>query len=323
MPNRSDRTGWNTLSPTKREAFSRAINTNQNLYQDVVNRVIQQTTNRHYGMMSLLDRKPGQGAAAQIRMRAGMGATSTAWVAEGASDATADPTYSSVTFDYETLSSTGTITRQAMASGRGYADILAEEMMFRLDDFNNLMDKTLFDGNGSTPIPVGLGYQLDADTTQGTGVAGALTLNALDALIDRVRGSNNPQDMVLVSSQKGCRNLNALLQADQQFNNVTEIAAGFRVRTYQGIPVVADTNIVDVCDVDVSTLAVTSLSTGGALTPFFLMNRKTNWIEELTPTTIVPLPRQSANSQSFEIYWDGAFVFSNTAGYGVHYFQAS
>ena len=322
MPNRSDRTGWNNLSPTKREAFSRAVGTSSGLYQDVVNRVIQQTTNRHYGMMSLLDRKPGQGAAAQIRMRAGMGATSTAWVAEGASDATADPTYTSVSFDYETLSSTGTITRQAMASGRGYADVLAEEMMFRLDDFNNLMDQTLFDVTGVSPIPTGLAYQLYADTTQGTGVAGALTLNALDALIDRVRGSNNPQDMVLVSSQKGCRNLNALLQADQQFNNVTEIAAGFRVRTYQGIPVVADTNIADDCDVNVGTLAITGL-TGGALTPFFLMNRKTNWIEELTPTTIVPLPRTGANSQIFEIYWDGVFVFSNTAGYGVHYFQAS
>lgn len=87
----------------------------------------------------------------------------------------------------------------------------------------------------------GILYQADTSTDLNAGGGllaggGALTLNLVDQAIDNSRGDVD----LIVTSRKVRRKLATLLQAQQQFVNTIEIAAGFRVLSYDGIPVVTD-----------------------------------------------------------------------------------
>lgn len=87
----------------------------------------------------------------------------------------------------------------------------------------------------------GLLHQADTDTVLNAGggllaSGAALTLNLFDQAIDNSRGDVD----LIVTSRKVRRKLATLLQAQQSFVNTIEIGAGFRVLSYDGIPVVTD-----------------------------------------------------------------------------------
>lgn len=63
-----------------------------------------------------------------------------------------------------------------------------------------------------------------------------LTLDMIDSAIDTARGDVD----LIITSRKVRRKINSLLQAQQQFNDRTEIAAGFRVLTYDNLPIITD-----------------------------------------------------------------------------------
>jgi hypothetical protein len=63
-----------------------------------------------------------------------------------------------------------------------------------------------------------------------------LSLNLIDQAIDNSRGNVD----LIITSHKVRRKLASLLQAQQQFVNTAELAAGFRVLSYDGIPIVTD-----------------------------------------------------------------------------------
>ena len=44
------------------------------------------------------------------------------------------------------------------------------------------------------------------------------------------------------------------------------------------------------------------------------MNKRMNWIEELTPTTVMPLAKATSIKDEFDIFWDGAAVPANPLG---------
>lgn len=99
--------------------------------------------------------------------------------------------------------------------------------------------------DGTANDIVGMLYQIDtADQmnwgSTGTGVidAGAaeLTLSMIDEAIDAARGEVD----LMVTSRRVRRAINGLLQAQQQFINTGEVAAGFRVLTYDGLPIYTD-----------------------------------------------------------------------------------
>ena len=93
-----------------------------------------------------------------------------------------------------------------------------------------------------------------------------------------------------------------------------EIAAGFRVRTYDGIPLVVSTGMRD--DLGWSGTAVTKL--GGeatnTTTALVVVNKRFAYLEELTPMTMMPLATTDSQFDQFDIYWDGAVVLANTKG---------
>lgn len=96
------------------------------------------------------------------------------------------------------------------------------------DEISGLLDQT--DSN----------TVLNAKSVSGGGglldLSAVLSLNGLDKGIDNSRGEVD----LIVTSRAVRRKIASLLQAQQQFVNNTEIAAGFRVLSYDGIPIVTD-----------------------------------------------------------------------------------
>jgi hypothetical protein len=141
-----------------------------------------------------------------------------------------------------------------------------------------------------------------------------LTLEKLDEAIDAVKGSSARSDLLILASRKGRRLLNAELQAQQQFNDMVEIAGGFRVRTYDGIPLVTTTEMPDVLTFDGA--SVTAF-TGSTTTAILVVNTRYCWIEELTQMTVMPLAKKSSQFDEFDIFSDSSVVLSNQLGASI------
>jgi len=319
------RPAWGSMDPARREAFQRAINVGNAgsfLVQNFTNRIIEQLTLREFGALGTMDRRPGQGSQAVINRRAGSTmAVGDVWVADTDALTEATGSYTQATYTYQTLATRGKITRKLRARGRSYLDIMAEEMTAKLDDFNNALESAMFTGDSDADANQIDGLLTQIGTFSGQVIANtsaaagdSLTLAKLDEAIDKVKGSSNRADIVIYASHLGSRKLNAALQADQQFSNMVEIAAGFRVRTYDGIPIVVSTGMPD--DISWDGSAITGL-TGEATNPttaLVIVNKRHNWVEELTPTTMMPLARDTSQYEQFDLYWDGALVCANTKG---------
>lgn len=316
----TENTRWiGAPDPERRELIQRALNVSgagSVLLQTFINRVVQQLTLRELGLQAVLDRKPGQGNAAYINRRTA-GTTGGAWVADTDSATEETGSYAQATFTYRTLLTQGKVTRKLQATGKSYGDVLAAELAGKVEDFADLLEDGLINGNNAADSNQinGLLTLVNAVSTQyiaNSTSADDLVLSKLDQTIDAVKGADNPADLIILGSKVGIRKLNAELQAQQQFNDVTEIAAGFRVRTYDGIPIVRSTRMPDVLTV-ASSGYITAL-TGGSTTALAVVNRRYVWIEELTEQTVVPLAKESSQYDKFEIYWDGALVLANTRG---------
>lgn len=100
------------------------------------------------------------------------------------------------------------------------------------DEISGLIDQIDNDGGGNNV--------LNASSVGGGGgildLSAALSLNGLDRGIDNSRGEVD----LIITSRAVRRKIASLLQAQQQFVNSVEVAAGFRVLSYDGIPIVTD-----------------------------------------------------------------------------------
>lgn len=308
--------------PSRREALNRALTVSgagNVLLQTNINRVVQMLTLREFGAQATLPRKPGSGNAAYINRRTA-GTTGGEWVADTDTATEEVGSYAQVSFTYRTLLTKGQVTRKLIATGRSYGDVLAQELAGKSEDFANIFESALLIGNagagGNANQINGLLTLINAQSGQvvaQTTAAGGddLTLAKLDAAIDKVKGAGSRSDLVIYASFHGARKLNATLQAQQRFVNETEIDGGFRVNTYNGIPIVISTGLPDALVWSGSSITAFS---GGSTTAMVIANRRYNWIEELTPMTVMPLSRSTSQNEAFEIFWDGTFVYSNTLG---------
>jgi len=319
---------WAGLDPTRRERFERAINVSgagSILVQNFTNRIIQQLVLREQGAGATLQRKPGSGSQAVVNRRAGSTMTAAnVWVADTDSLTESTGTHTQATFTYQTLATRGKITRKMRAIGRSYVDLLADEMVQKADDWNESLESALFIGDSAA-----ISDQIDGLLTLTNAVSGqvvaqtsapagdSLSLSKLDETIDTVKGAGNRSDLVIYCSFKGGRKINAALDSRQRFVNMVEIAAGFRVRDYDGVPVVVSTGMPD--DLTWSGTAITALSgeSSNPTTAIAVVNRRHVWIEELTPMTMMPLARDDSQFEQFDIFGDLALVHANTKGSAV------
>ena len=139
----------------------------------------------------------------------------------------------------------------------------------------------------------------------------SVNLSQLDECIDLVKGSSNRSDLVIVGSFAGLRQLNKVLQANQRFMEYGEIKAGFRVRQYDGIPMVVSTGMPNALNFNTTTGACTGYS-GASYSALMVLNTRDCYISELTPITVEPLAKTSSTFDEFEMYADVVPVMENT-----------
>ena len=315
---------WTNASDN-RQKFQRAglnvSNAGSELLQSFVNRTVQQLTLREFGLQAVLSRKEGKGQAEIINRRTALDAANGGtWVADTGTVTENAGSYAQVEFSFKTLLTKGRVTRKLQATGKTYADVLALEMAGKAEDFANSLENGILLGDSGSNANQCDGFIKliqDVGGDQLISVAGATTANAaldlgkLDAAIDAVKGSAQRGDLVIVGSFAGIRAVNDALQAQQRFNDVTEIAAGFRVRTYDGIPLVITSEMPNDYEFAADSSIAGNAGTGTAL---LVMNTRYCWLSELTPTTVMPLAKTSSQYDEFDIYWDDAPVLANTKG---------
>lgn len=312
------RTEWTALDPSRRERLQRALDISgagSYLMQPEIDKVIQQIVDRNSPLLANLPRKDGAGLAWYVNRRT-PGTTGGAWVADTDSATEETGTISQATFTYRTALTRGRVTRKLQAVGRSYSDALADEMEAKLGDFRDLLESSYIIGDNAsnTKQPSGLltlignvSGQVIAQTTAAAG--DDLTLAKLDEAIDKVKGS--PTNMLIIASKAGKRKINAALQARQEFQNVIEIAAGFRVTTYDDIPVLWSSKMPD--DLTWNGSKVSAFS-GGQTTAIIIVNTEYVWQGVLTKLTALPLAKASSQYDEFDIFTDIVLVHANTLG---------
>jgi len=219
-------------------------------------------------------------------------------------------TYSELNLPYKTIASRGRVYRRVQKTGATVADLLREEIEGKAMELKDAEEWRMFWGSSPTANTKqwpGLNSYINAHTGQmvaltNTGTGVTLTLDGLDQAIDLNLG--NPG--LILTSRTGRRKLNALLQAQQRFVDSVEIAGGFRVMTYNGIPVLPCTNIPDTLNIS-SGGTITAL-TGGSTTAFFIVDTNDVFMSVLTEATMMPLARTTSQYEEFDMFMDETLV---------------
>ena len=262
-----------------------------------------------------MDRKPGSGTGYQnYRRAAGITANSFSDAIDVIETDSAEEkagTYSELYLPYKTILSKGRVYRRVQKTGASIADLMREEVEGKAIELRDAEERRVFWGNSPTAnskqwpginsyMVTNASTQVVALTNTGTGVT--LTLEALDRAIDLNLG--NPG--LILTSRTGRRKLNALLQAQQRFVDKIEIKGGFKVMSYNDIPVVACTNIPDTLNIT-SGGTVSSL-TGGSSTAFFIVDLQEVFMSVLTEVTMMPIARATSQYEEFEMFMDETLV---------------
>jgi hypothetical protein len=168
------------------------------------------------------------------------------------------------------------------------------------------------DNSVTTTQPDGLTTLITgSQIVEQTGVMGgaALTLTKIDETVDQCAGSPD----IMIASKQTRRKLNALLQADQRFVNTTEVAGGFRVLSYDDIPIFASTNVTNDFHFDGTQV----VGTTGDTSHLFVLDTSEFWVGFMNDVTVSPLSKTSSQFDQFDIYEDIAFVMRNTINHAM------
>jgi hypothetical protein len=282
------------------------------LYHDrEIDRLLIQLVDFLNPVRQALQRKPGSGEGYLVRKRTSS-LTSGTLIDVIDTDALDESVgdYTEVLLPYKTIGAQGKVSRRVQKTGRSIADLLREEMERKAEEIKDAEEFRIFWGNSPTvnikqwdglnKFFIDNSAQIVALTNSSVGVA--VTTEKLDEAIDLNIG--NPR--LMVTSRTGRRKINALLQGTQRFVDRTEIAGGFRVISYNDIPIVASTNIPDVLSISTGG-TVTSL-TGGSTTSIVILDLEEVFMSVLTELTVMPLAKTSSQFDLFDVFMDEVLV---------------
>lgn len=316
------------------------------LSQPVIDKLVTQLVNYNNPIRVNFPRKKGTGYAYHLNRRTpvgrageaggGLGNTHYVFISDTDTLTESTGTYAQLDFIYRTIGSQGKITRKAQAVGQSYANILADELEAKSMEFRDKEDWAIMwaYGTGSTDIGYdsisgtdawdGL-YHLCDHNNRFTGVgasaaAATMTLDILDSCIDAIRGDCN----MMVTSKRGRRKINALLQAQQRFNDKIEVKGGFKVLSYNDIPIFTTSNCSDTAKMAPAYYdtkpGLTSLSSGDFSTVFFLDTSKL-FMGVLTEITVQPLAKTTSQYDEFDMYCDEVVVCRDPKAMSVLHFN--
>lgn len=168
------------------------------------------------------------------------------WATDGGSLPSAtQSTYSKVSKTVAYLYTRGEVTGPMQRAAGSLFNAMAMEVEAHSQALVEKLSTDIATATGGSDDIQGIIHQIDTSDTlnwgsSGSGVvsggAATLTLAKIDEAIDASRGDVD----VILTSRAVRRKINALLQAQQNFNDSVEVAAGFRVLTYDGLPIITD-----------------------------------------------------------------------------------
>jgi len=263
------------------------------LEQEDVSKILQDLILRNNPIRANLPRKPGSGKDEIVVRRTAEGAAS--WVNDTEEIGDTNSTYERKSFEFKTVMTRGKITRKMQAVGKSLWDLEAAEIEAALEVIKKEEENKLIWGDKTT-FPKqfdGLHIQIPSGQTVDLS-ANPLTLSAMDEAIDKCYG--NP-DMI-ICSKRTRKELNALLQQYQRFNDVVEVKGGFKLQSYNNIPIYWSPEITDT-------------QGAGTESSLYIIDSSKVYISELTPLQMVKLPVSSSQYNQFDIFEDIALVVAN------------
>jgi hypothetical protein len=296
---------WTEGLATIRKALTSA-NSGSILLQPVVDAVIPMLADYQNPLRQNLPRKKGNGQSWIVNRRS-PGSTPAEWVSDTDSATEDTGSYDQFLFPFRTLLTRGKVMRKLQATGASYIDVLMEEIEGKILEFKNYEDNTYITGVSSATVPEGIEYlctgnQMVAATPTAGG--GPLTLARIDEAMDLNIG--NPDMMIMARRTR--RELNALLQAQQQYIDVTEVKGGFRLMSYNGVPIYVSTNMPITQLYNGST---EGSNEGGSSSSIYFVDTNHLWAGELTPIRMVPMAKTTSQYDEFEIFCDEVLVLRN------------
>ena len=228
---------------TIRKALDLA-STGSYLIPEVVDNAIRDYATKEPVLANVVNRIPWATNTYFIRRRDALPTAS--WAVDGGSlPSASESTYKKVSKTVAYLYTRGEVTGPMQAAAGSLYNALALEVEAHARTMIEQLSTDIATASGSSDDITGILYQIDTDDSTNWGATGSgavdktgsyLSLDMIDEAIDTARGEVD----LIVTSRRVRRAINALLQAQQQFNDRTEVAAGFRVLTYDGLPIVTD-----------------------------------------------------------------------------------
>jgi len=211
------------------------------LIPEVVDPVIRDYVSRATPLLQVVTRVPWPTQTYIIRKRTAL--PTAAWAADGGTlPAASQSTYAKVTKTIKFLYTRGEVTGPLIAASGGVVNALQEEIRQHSNIIAEQLTTDLMTGDGTSEAITGFIPQVysgavgDEGGTIDMGGSTALTLAKIDEAIDGTQGECD----VIITSRAVRRKIAALLQSQQRFNDTIEIGAGFRVMTYDSVPVLGD-----------------------------------------------------------------------------------
>lgn len=225
------------------------LNTGAYLIPEAVDEGIRDYTAKLPVLLNAVSKMPWATNTYMVRRR--LSVPTATWSTDGAAlPAAQNATYGKMTKSVKYVYARGEVTGPEQRAAGSLVNALAMEIEVQARIIAEELSQSIWDSTGTNDEIEGIVHQIQTDDSMnwnedGSGlidVAGesdpTLSLNMLDRLIDATDGTAD----ILVASRRAKRKLNALLQSQQAFNDRTEVAAGFRVPTYDGLPIITDRN---------------------------------------------------------------------------------
>lgn len=221
----------------------RALNmtTGAYLIPEVVDQAIRDYVAKEPVLYNLVTRVPWATPTYFIRKRTAVPTAS--WSTDGAAlPAVTDQAFTKVSKTVKYIYTHGEVTGPEIAAARSEFDVLAMDIEIHARELVSKLSTDLATATGASNAIEGIIHQIDTDASMNagggvvSGGAAALTLAKIDEAIDTARGDVD----LMITSRAVRRKINSLLTAVQRFNDTTEVAAGFRVLTYDGLPILTD-----------------------------------------------------------------------------------
>jgi HK97 family phage major capsid protein len=225
---------------TIRKALDLASTAAAYLLPEVVDQSIRDFVSKEPVIYNVVNKTPWATNTYWIRKRTAL--PTAEWRPDGGPlPAVSDTAYGKVAKTVKYLYTRGEVTGPMQEAAGSVFNALASEVETHSAAMIEKLSTDLVTATGASNDIQGMLYQISTDTSLNAGGgtlnagAAALSLELLDEAIDKTNGT---ADLMIVN-QRVRRSINGLLQAQQTFNDSTEVSAGFRVRTYDGIPMIA------------------------------------------------------------------------------------